>query len=102
MSILKGKIKATKRWDYVIKTNNQIYVIETNFYATQCSKLNETARSYELIANKVKKINGLTFIWITDGVGWNNAKLPLDETFNVLDTLYNIDDLDNGILNSLK
>ena len=33
---------------------------------------------------------------------WNNAKLPLNETFNVLDTLYNIDDLDNGILNSLK
>lgn len=102
LSILKGDIKATKRWDYVIKTNNQIYVIETNFYATQGSKLNETARSYELIANKVKEINGLTFIWITDGIGWNNAKLPLNETFNVLDTLYNINDLDNGILNNLK
>ena len=102
LSILKGEIKATKRWDYVIKTNNQIYVIETNFYATQGSKLNETARSYELIANKVKEINGLTFIWITDGIGWNNAKLPLNETFNVLDTLYNINDLDNGILSNLK
>lgn len=102
LSILKGDIKATKRWDFVIKTTSQIYVIETNFYATQGSKLNETARSYELIANKVKMINGLTFIWITDGIGWNNAKLPLNETFNVLETLYNIDDLDNGILNNLK
>ena len=45
LSILKGEIKATKRWDYVIKTNDQIYVIETNFYSTQGSKLNETARS---------------------------------------------------------
>lgn len=101
LSILKGEIKATKRWDYVIKTDNQIYVIETNFYATQGSKLNETARSYELIANKVKNINGLTFIWITDGTGWNNARLPLNETFNVLDTLYNIDDLDKGALEHL-
>lgn len=101
LSVLKGDIKATKRWDYVIKTDNQIYVIETNFYATQGSKLNETARSYELIANKVKNINGLTFIWITDGTGWNNARLPLNETFNVLDTLYNINDLDNGVLEHL-
>ena len=101
LDILKGGIKATKRWDYVIKTDKQIYVIETNFYATQGSKLNETARSYELIANKVKQINGLTFIWITDGTGWNHAKLPLNETFNVLDTLYNIDDLDNNVLEHL-
>ena len=102
LSVLKGEIKATKRWDYVIKTDNQIYVIETNFYATQGSKLNETARSYELIANKVKKINGLTFIWTTDGTGWNHARLPLNETFNVLDTLYNINDLDNGALEHLN
>ena len=101
LSILKGEIKATKRWDYVIKTDKQIYVIETNFYATQGSKLNETARSYELIANKVNEIDGLTFIWITDGVGWNHARLPLNETFNVLDTLYCIDDLDNGVLEHL-
>lgn len=101
LSVLKGEIKATKRWDFVIKTNNQIYVMETNFYATKGSKLNETARSYELIANKVKNIDGLTFIWITDGTGWNNAKLPLNETFNVLDTLYNINDLENGVLERL-
>lgn len=101
LSNLKGEIKATKRWDYVIKTNDQIYVIETNFYSTQGSKLNETARSYELIANKIKEINGLTFIWITDGTGWKHAKLPLNETFNVLDTLYNINDLDNGVLEHL-
>lgn len=101
LSILKGEIKATKRWDYVIKTDNQIYVIETNFYATQGSKLNETARSYELIANKIKQIDGLTFIWITDGTGWIHAKLPLNETFNVLETMYSIDDLDNGVLEKL-
>ena len=102
LSLLKGEVEATKRWDYVIKTNNQIYVIETNFYSSKGSKLNETARSYELIANKVKQIDGLTFIWITDGIGWKHAKLSLNETFNVLETLYNINDLDKGVLKYLE
>ena len=99
---ISGKKQASKRWDYVIKTDKQLYVIETNFYASQGSKLNETARSYELIAQKVKKINGVTFIWITDGVGWNYAKNNLEETFNELETLYNINDLENGVLNNLN
>ena len=99
---ISGKKQASKRWDYVIKTDNQLYVIETNFYTSQGSKLNETARSYELIAQKVKKINGVIFIWITDGVGWNYAKNNLEETFNELETLYNINDLENGVLNNLN
>ena len=99
---ISGKQQASKRWDYVIKTDEQLYFIETNFYASQGSKLNETARSYELIAQKVKQITGVTFIWITDGTGWNNAKNNLEETFNELETLYNISDLESGVLNDLK
>lgn len=102
LTLLKGDVSATKRWDFVIKTNNKIYVFETNFYATQGSKLNETARSYEMLTHKVKKIEGLTFIWVTDGVGWNNARKNLHETFNVLDTLYSISDLENGVLKNLN
>ena len=101
LKLLKGEVKATKRWDFVIKTDKQIYVIETNFYATQGSKLNETARSYEMIANKVKNIKGLTFIWITDGIGWKDARKNLEETFNELETMYNINDLENGALKKL-
>ena len=101
LTLLKGEVKATMRWDFVIKTDKQIYVIETNFYATQGSKLNETARSYEMIANKVKNIKGLTFIWITEVVGWKNARKNLEETFNELETMYNINDLENGILDKL-
>ncbi len=99
---ISGKKKAKKRWDFVIKTDNQIYVIETNFYGTQGSKLNETARSYEHIANTVATIDGVTFIWCTDGKGWNNAKDNLEETFNELETIYSIDDLENGVLERLK
>lgn len=90
--------KATKRWDFVVKTPRKIYVIETNFYGGQGSKLNETAKSYELIATKMKEVNGVEFVWITDGAGWNNAKRNLEETFDVMDYMYNIQDMETGSL----
>ena len=38
---------STKRFDFVVKTANKVFGIETNFYASGGSKLNETARSYK-------------------------------------------------------
>ena len=98
LSNLSGNNVSTKRFDFVIKTSKQIYLIETNFYASSGSKLNETARSYEMLAKKAKEIDGITFIWITDGLGWHDAKNNLKETFNELETMYNINDLENGTL----
>lgn len=98
LSSLSGNSVSTKRFDFVIKTPKQIYLIETNFYASSGSKLNETARSYEMLAKKAKEIDGITFIWITDGLGWHDAKNNLKETFNELETMYNINDLESGIL----
>ena len=102
LSALSGNNTSTKRFDFVIKTDKQVYIIESNFYASNGSKLNETARSYKMLAEESKLVDGVTFIWITDGQGWNKAKRNLEETFNVLDTLYNIDDLDNGVLERLN
>ena len=98
LSSLSRNNVSTKRFDFVIKTPKQIYLIETNFYASSGSKLNETARSYEMLAKKAKEIDGITFIWITDGLGWHDAKNNLKETFNELETMYNINDLENGTL----
>ena len=98
LSSLSGNSVSTKRFDFVIKTPKQIYLIETNFYVSSGSKLNETARSYEMLAKKAKEIDGITFIWITDGLGWHDAKNNLKETFNELETMYNINDLENGTL----
>ena len=98
LSSLSGNNVSTKRFDFVIKTPKQIYLIETNFYVSSGSKLNETARSYEMLAKKAKIIDGITFIWITDGLGWHDAKNNLKETFNELETMYNINDLESGIL----
>lgn len=101
LSSISGNNVSTKRFDFVIKTDNQVYVIETNFYSSQGSKLNETARSYKMLAEEAKKVNGLTFIWFTDGTGWKNARKNLEETFNELETLYSINDLENGILDKI-
>lgn len=101
LSAISNKSKTEKRFDFVIKTKNQIYLIETNFYATQGSKLNETARSYKTLAQEVDAIDGVTFVWFTDGCGWNSAKNNLEETFDVLNTVYNIQDLENGILSKI-
>ena len=98
LSAISNNGKAEKRFDFVVKTDNMIYGIETNFYASIGSKLNETARSYKQIAQEVETIDGFTFVWFTDGKGWNSAKHNLEETFDVLKTIYNIKDLENDII----
>ena len=89
-----------KKFDFVIRTNSTVYGIETNFYggSGSGSKLNETARSYKLIARDSKEIKGFKFVWITDGTAWKNARNDLKATFDVLDNLYNLTELENGIL----
>lgn len=101
LSSISANNTTTKRWDFVVKTENHIYVIETNFYVAGGSKLNETARSYKMIAEESKNIKNFSFVWITDGGGWRSARRNLEETFNVLDNLYNINDLESLVLEKL-
>lgn len=98
LSALSNSGSTEKRFDYVIIKNNHVYACECNFYASGGSKLNETARSYKTLALESKDIAGFTFVWFTDGIGWISARNNLKETFDVLDTVYNINDLENGVL----
>ncbi|MDE7137650.1 MAG: type II restriction endonuclease, partial [Ruminococcus sp.] len=54
------------------------------------------------IAQEADTIDGFTFLWITDGKGWMSARHNLEETFGVLETIYSIKDLENGILEKLN
>lgn len=98
LSAISNSGKAEKRFDFVIKTPTTIYGIETNFYTGGGSKLNETARSYKQIAQEVATIDGFEFVWFTDGKGWESARNNLEETFDVLERLYCIRDLECGII----
>lgn len=101
LSALSNQGKAAKRFDFVIKTDNQIYGIETNFYGGGGSKLNETARSYKMLSQEADTIDGFTFVWFTDGIGWKSAKGNLRETFDVMDAIYCIDDMENGVMDEV-
>lgn len=98
LSAISNQGKTEKRFDFVVKTPNMIYGIETNFYSGGGSKLNETARSYKTLALETDTIDGFTFVWFTDGKGWTSARHNLEETFDVMDHIYNIKDLENGII----
>ena len=104
LSALSNNGKTKKRFDFVLVKGNCIYAIETNFYAGNGggSKLNETARSYKMLAEESKNIKGFRFVWITDGTAWNSAKNNLKETFDVLEDIYNIKELEEGILNNFS
>lgn len=97
LSAISNQGKMEKRFDFVIKTPNMIYGIETNFYGSGGSKLNETARSYKTLALETDTIDGFTFVWFTDGKGWTSARHNLEETFDVMDNIYNIKDLEDGV-----
>jgi len=101
LSNISNQGKAEKRFDFVVKGKDLIYGIETNFYASQGSKLNETARSYKTLALETKNLDTFKFVWFTDGKGWNSAKNNLLETFEVLEDLYNINDLESGIITKI-
>lgn len=98
LSAISNQGKTEKRFDYVVKTPNMIYGIETNFYGSGGSKLNETARSYKTLALETDTIDGFTFVWFTDGKGWTSARHNLEETFDVMEHIYNINDMENGII----
>ena len=98
LSAISNQGKMEKRFDFVIKTPSMIYGIETNFYGSNGSKLNETARSYKTLALESDTIDGFSFVWFTDGKGWNSAQHNLEETFDVMEHIYSINDLENGII----
>ena len=83
-----------KRFDFVIKTRNKTYLIETNFYNSGGSKLNEVARAYTDIAPKINQYEKFEFVWITDGQGWLTAKNKLGEAYSLIPSIYNLANLD--------
>ena len=102
LSKLSNDGKAEKRFDFVfVGALGTVFACECNFYSGGGSKLNETARSYKTLTEESKDITGFQFVWFTDGIGWNSAKHNLEETFDVLNNLYNLQDLENGSIETL-
>lgn len=101
LAAISNKGQTAKRFDFVIKKKDMIYAVETNFYAGGGSKLNETARSYKMLSQESETIDGFTFVWFTDGAGWKSARGNLRETFDVMEHIYSIDDLEKGVMTQI-
>ena len=83
-----------KRFDFYIEKQPKKYLIEVNFYSGGGSKLNEVARSYIELAQKVNSVEGFEFVWITDGIGWQSARNKLEEAYNTIPSVYNLTNID--------
>lgn len=91
-----------KRFDFVVRNkDNKIFLIEVNYYKASGSKLNETSRSFAKLANDLKNITNVSFIWITDGLGWLSTKNNFKEAYDNIEYLFNLYDLENNVLNIL-
>lgn len=91
--------KSSRRYDFAIDNGQTLFVIETNFYGGDGSKLKSTAGEYKTLFDILHEQH--QFIWITDGFGWKSTHRPLRETFDHNDYIFNLTMLEKGILGHL-
>ena len=92
--------KSNRIVDFIIKKNEKLIWIETNFYSAGGSKLKSTAGEYKDLY-KFCKEKDIAFIWITDGNGWESTRRPLRETFDLSDYLLNLNMVKNGFFEEI-
>ncbi len=89
-----------KKFDFVVY-GKKTYFIEANFYTISGSKLNEVSRSYQDLALKFEAFPNYEFIWITDGIGWLDAKSKLQEAYKSVE-IYNLSNMNDFISKAQK
>lgn len=92
--------KADRHFDFALDTGDMLYLIEVNYYGSGGSKLKSVAGEFSSLYGLVKNKN-TGFIWITDGEGWQTAKRPLRETFDITDFVMNINMIEQGLLEDI-
>ena len=94
--------KTDRHFDFAVfnLTKKKLFLLETNFYGSQGSKLKSTAGEYQYLFDFLRN-QKIDLIWITDGVGWKTATNALYETFLHNDYLFNIELLKKGILKDI-
>ena len=92
--------KTNRRIDFAINNGENLYLVETNFYGGVGSKLKSTAGEYKTMFDYWAN-DGHKFVWITDGIGWAKTKAPLEETFNHIDYILNLEMLSKKILEDI-
>ena len=95
--------KSSRRFDFAIynPVDGKLRLVETNFYNGGGSKLKAVCGEFKALNDELAT-QGIELIWITDGLGWHTARLPLEETFNHnCGRIYNLSMLEDGVLKTL-
>ncbi|KKP79482.1 MAG: hypothetical protein A2271_04105 [Candidatus Moranbacteria bacterium RIFOXYA12_FULL_35_19] len=94
--------KSERSFDFAVYNpqNKKIKLFEVNFYNGGGSKLKAVCGEFKSLYDELKK-QDIDFIWITDGLGWYTAKNPLEETYNHNEYVFNLNMIENGILEEL-
>ncbi|MCH4170777.1 MAG: type II restriction endonuclease [Lactobacillus sp.] len=91
--VLKPGKSGGRRYDGAVynEFTKKVTVIETNFYGGGGSKLKAVSGEFSSIyETSLKDANQVGFAWISDGPGWDTAKNPLREAFDVIPTIFNL------------
>jgi len=91
--------KTHRAFDFAIYNTKakRLFLIETNFFNGGGSKLKSVCGEFQSLHNLMKTQN-VDLIWITDGVGWLTTKRPLEEAFNTMDFIFNLNMVGKGAL----
>ena len=95
--------KSERSFDFAIYNtkNKKLKLFEANFYNGGGSKLKAVCGEFKSLYDELKS-QEIDFIWVTDGLGWNTAKRPLEETYNHNEYVFNLNMLESGALNELE
>lgn len=95
--------KSERSFDFAIfnPSTKNLKLIETNFYNGGGSKLKAVCGEFKSLYLELKS-QDIDFIWITDGLGWNTTKKPLEEVYNNNEYIFNLSMLEDNILNKLE
>lgn len=94
--------KSSRRFDGVVFNPDKktITLIETNFYGGGGSKLKSVAGEFRDL-NKFVTRPDVQFVWISDGMGWDTARLPMSEAFEQIPNIINLNMVNKGYLKEI-
>lgn len=102
--VLAKGAKGGRRYDGAVfnPERNEVTVIETNFYGGGGSKLKAVSGEFSsLYETSLQRAPHVNFVWISDGKGWDTAKNPLREAFDVIPTIFNWRMIRDGYLDDV-
>lgn len=94
--------KSSRRFDGVVynPSTKTVTLIETNFYGGGGSKLKAVSGEFRDLNGFVTK-KDVQFVWISDGMGWDTARLPMSEAFEQIPYIINLNMVNNGYLRKI-